>query len=80
MDKILKFLKKLTFKERNEIAKTIRRIKMDDLGGLKVRKLKGYKDLFRIRKGKFRIIFRKTDKFVELVAVEERDENTYRHL
>lgn len=59
MDKILKFLMKVDAKQRNELIVLIDQI----LGGgnrLESKKLAGFGDLYRVRSGKIRIIYRKT--------------------
>ena len=59
MDKITKFLWKINQKERLILMQLISQIIWTNLSGLDLKQLKWEKDLFRIRKGKFRIIFRK---------------------
>lgn len=59
MDKIEKFLKKLSAKNREKIKEFLRKILVNDLAGLDVKKLNGFEDLYRIRSGEIRIIFRK---------------------
>lgn len=62
MDKITKFLKKLSKKERAQILRLFLRIQNLDLKGLKITPLKGYKNMYRIREKKIRIIFFKDTK------------------
>ena len=79
MDKISKDLKKLTEKERNQIKQILQKINSGDFRGLDIKKLKGRDDIFRVRKGKFRIIYKisgKKDIFI--LAIERRSENTYK--
>ena len=61
MDKIKKFLNKLSKKDRTLFLKIFKDIKVLKLGRYDVKPLKGYKDVFRLRKGKVRIVFVKTD-------------------
>ena len=57
------------------------RIRADDLLHLDVRKLKGYRNLYRVRLGECRIIFERTDAGEnEIVVLTRRNENTYRDL
>lgn len=78
MDKIQKALKKLTEKERKQIKQILIRLKEKRIANLDIKKLKGRSDIFRIRKGDIRIIY-KLDfdgKFFVLV-IERRNEGTY---
>lgn len=45
--------------------------------GLNIKKLKGYQDIFRLRKGKIRIIFIQTNKSIRIINIERRKESTY---
>jgi len=51
MDKIDKFLKKISQKERIEISELVASIIHSNVDGLDCKKLKGYSNIFRIRKG-----------------------------
>ncbi len=44
---------------------------------LNIKKLKGYQDIFRLRKGKIRIIFTKIGKNIRIISIERRKEDTY---
>ena len=57
MNKIDKYLKKLTAEERAAVLEVLTKIKKGDLSGLDIKKLKGYDNYFRVRKGKSRILF-----------------------
>jgi len=46
--------------------------------GLDVKKLRGYQNIFRIRKGKIRIIFSKNKKEIAIITIERRREDTYK--
>ena len=48
--------------------------------GLDLKKLKGRNDIYRIRKGKIRIIYRVDNKQIYLLAIERRSENTYKDI
>ena len=60
MDKILKFLLKLSAKERTMILPILEDIKANSLENYDLKKLTNQPDLRRIRKGNIRIIFRTT--------------------
>lgn len=79
VDRMTKNLRKFSKRERDQILQVMKRILMNDLQGLDVKKLKDREDAFRVRKGDFRIIFRKVDKGTNsIIAVERRSESTYK--
>lgn len=80
MDKISKALKKLDPKERDTIKKILLQLNQSDLTGLEITKLTGHRDLFRVRKGRHRIIFRRSKDEIFVLAVERRSERTYKGL
>lgn len=74
-----KRLKKFLPRERAEIEHLIEKILDRDLVGLNCKKLKGLKNLFRVRKGKIRVIFEsKSDQEPTIIAIERRREDTYK--
>lgn len=77
MDKISKALKKLSPEERKKIKHILQKIKSEEFDDFDVKKLKGHDNIFRIRKGKLRIIFLKKDKNFSILAIERRGDNTY---
>ena len=78
MDKIQKALRKLSSKEQKLVKETLVSLQADQHDNLDLKKLKGREDIFRIRKGSIRIIFRKarTGK-IFILAVERRSDTTY---
>jgi mRNA-degrading endonuclease RelE of RelBE toxin-antitoxin system len=78
MDKIEKFLRKLGKQDRATIATLISFIVSDNTARLDIKKLKGYQDIFRIRSGKIRIIYRKTTQDIEVLSISYRNDKTYR--
>jgi mRNA-degrading endonuclease RelE of RelBE toxin-antitoxin system len=79
-DKIKKLLSKLSPKEREMVKLLIMRVKLDDLKGLDVKQLKGHLDLFRVRKGRLRVVYRKTPSEFLIVRIDRRNEKTYKDL
>lgn len=77
MDPILKAIKKLTVKERERIRDILRRLNANDLSGLDIKKLKDRSDIFRVRKGNMRIIYRASNDKIFVLAVERRSDTTY---
>jgi mRNA-degrading endonuclease RelE of RelBE toxin-antitoxin system len=72
-------LKRFSPKERQEIERLVERIIARNLKGLDCKKLKGFKNLFRIRKGAIRVIFelRGVENPV-VISIERRREDTYK--
>lgn len=79
MDKIEKALRRLSAKERGVVKEILGRVQASDFRGLQVKKLRGHNDVFRIRKGDIRIIYRtRDDGGVSVLAIERRSEKTYK--
>ena len=78
MDEITKFLKKRTAKERQILLEAVRSITENKLADLDLTKIKGEKNVFRIRIGKFRINFKKEKNDNFITKIDKRDEQTYR--
>ncbi|MBT3690047.1 hypothetical protein HOE31_00830 [bacterium] len=77
MDKITKALKKLSIIERNIAINIMSKIENEDLTDLDVKKLRGYNDIYRIKKGKIRVIIRILDDDISLVTLGRRNDKTY---
>lgn len=78
MDKIAKALNKLSPRERKIVREILESLQSDNFKDLNIKKLKGYSDIFRVRKGKIRIIYRwlKTND-IYILAIERRTDVTY---
>jgi mRNA-degrading endonuclease RelE of RelBE toxin-antitoxin system len=72
MDKITKFLLKLSLKERNIILILIEKILSWDIDWLDIKKLKWEDYLYRARKGSIRIIFYKKENELKLIDINYR--------
>ena len=79
-DKIKKLLKKLKPKELELVKLLLLRLKLDDTEGLDIKQLKGHSDLYRVRKGQIRIVYRKSGNEVLVVRIDRRNEKTYKDL
>jgi len=79
MDKIEKALNKLTRKERKKLKEILIQINLGNFQDMDLKKLKSRKDIFRVRKGGIRIIFRKVDASVKVLVMEHRSSKTYRN-
>ena len=77
MDRVQKFILKLSKHEREIILDIIERIQKGDIEGLDVRKLKGRDHEFRIRKGDIRIIIRRKEDGLDVTDIQRRGSKTY---
>ncbi len=78
MPSLKKLLSKFNREEREIIEFLIEKIISLNWRDLDIKKLKGYQNIFRIRKGKIRIIFTKNQKEIAIIAIERRREDTYK--
>lgn len=78
MDKLEKALQKLSEKERTILKQLLTRLHEGTTRGLDITKLKGYSDIFRLRKGRIRVIFRMTGGSIFLLKIDRRSDTTYR--
>jgi len=78
VDKIQKALRKLTSKERQWVKGILEQLSSGDTRSLDIKKLKGQDDVFRVRKGDIRIIYRKSkNQNIFLLTIERRRKDTY---
>ena len=77
MDKIGKALQKLSAKERDWVKQILRQLSTNSLAGLNIKKLKGRDDIFRVRKGDIRIIYRMANNAILILAIERKNESKY---
>jgi mRNA-degrading endonuclease RelE of RelBE toxin-antitoxin system len=78
MDLIQKFLKRLDAKRQASVRPVLDKIYTRDFAGLDIKKLKGYQNTFRVRKGKLRILFSiENDDSIKMISIEFRNDNTY---
>ena len=82
MDKIKKLLRKISHKERVEILSVIDVIiSGGSLKNYDLLKLQGFDDLYRIRIGQFRVIYKTEDDVKRtIISLERRNDNTYKDL
>jgi mRNA-degrading endonuclease RelE of RelBE toxin-antitoxin system len=79
MDRNQKFLKRLSDKEFNAVEKILQQILIRDTTDLDIKKLSGYRDIYRIRHGNIRIIFLDTGNYTEVLEISRRTEQTYKN-
>lgn len=78
IDRIDKALSKLSDDERVKLRRLFMRIQSHEFTHLDIRKLKGRDDIFRVRAGKLRIIFRISEnQEIYIIALERRSDTTY---
>jgi mRNA-degrading endonuclease RelE of RelBE toxin-antitoxin system len=77
MDRIEKALAKLTEKEQVWTKELLFKLSSGRIQGLDIKKLKGRDDIFRIRKGDIRVIYRRTNDNIFILSIERRNEKTY---
>lgn len=78
MPTLKKLLSKFNKAERLVLESLTVQIISLDWRGLNVKKLKGYQDVFRLRKGKIRIIFARDGSKITFFSIERRSETTYK--
>lgn len=81
MDRIGKALKKLNGGERQKIKEILTQLQTGSFENLDIKKLKARGDIFRVRKGKIRIIYRlDKNKKIYIITIERRTDTTYQNL
>ncbi len=78
MDNIDKALKKLSPKEKVKVKSIIKALRSGRFDNLDIKKLKGTEDLFRVRKGRLRIIYQIRDNHVFVLKLGYRKGDTYK--
>jgi len=77
-DKIAKELAKLSKKEHDMVKAILLQPQAGDTSGLQITKLKGHQDIYRVRKGRLRIIYQQRESGTRILVIERRSEKTYR--
>jgi len=78
MEQLEKALRKLRPDERKKILDILRKLRNRRLENLDLKKLKGRNDIFRVRHGRIRIIYRVDQKgAIFVLAIERRSDTTY---
>ncbi len=80
MDKIEKFLRRLTKKEQKHVEEMLNDIVKGQYSQYDLKKMKGYSNLYRIRFGSIRIIFLDTKTEIRILTIARRDDRTYSDL
>jgi mRNA-degrading endonuclease RelE of RelBE toxin-antitoxin system len=77
-DEITKFLAHLPPKQLAVALKLMKSIETNNINFQDSKKLSGSKDIFRLRKGTFRIIYKQNKNETVILSVTRRTEKTYR--
>lgn len=78
MPTLEKLLSKFDKTERTTLESIAVQVISLDWRGLNVKKLKGYQDVFRVKRGQLRIIFAKKGSQISFFSIERRSETTYK--
>lgn len=79
-DQIDKNLAKFSRKELDIVDALLGKLCRGDIDDLNLIRLKDHQDVFRIRKGRIRIIYRTRNNKITLLSISKRDEKTYKGL
>ena len=77
MERLEKNLNSLSENQKIKIKEILLKIKSGNLNNLDLKKLKGREDVFRVRKGKIRVIFYYKKDEIYILSIEKRNDNTY---
>lgn len=80
MNKTEKLLQKLNASTRGQIEMALLRLYAGELEGLDIKKIKGSTEIYRLRVGKYRVIYKQLNGRNELVEISLRNEKTYKNL
>lgn len=80
MEKIEKQLRKLPLDDRNAILDAMEQIILRNFPSLDRKRLKGFKNIYRVRVGSYRIIYFDDGNEIIFESVRRRNEKTYRGL
>lgn len=78
MPSLKKLLSKFNREERGALESLIEVIVSLNWRDLDIKKLKGHLNVFRVRKGKIRIVLTKDKKDISILSIERRSEKTYK--
>jgi len=79
MDQINKFLSKISKEQALIVLEILNNLKIGNTKNYDIKKLKGFDNLFRLRKGKIRIVFKKNNNTTIPIMIEFR-EKVYKKL
>jgi len=77
MDKIKKFLRRLSSAEQKIVQKLLAAVLANNTNGFDLKKLKGHKNIYRVRSGSIRIIFLQEPSGMRVLEISRRNDTTY---
>lgn len=78
MDRIAKALQKMSVKDRERLKEILRAIAEQQCEHMDIQKIRGRDDIYRVRKGDFRVIYRLDNSGkISILAVARRSDTTY---
>ncbi len=80
MNKIEKFLRKLSPVERKAVLLIVKQLILDFRKLPNVKKLSGFSNLYRIRVSNYRIIFQVENETATVIRIVKRDDSSYKNL
>ena len=80
MVKLEKEIARLSAKEKEVVHNILVSLDSGNTHGFDIKKLRGHDDIFRVRKGDIRVIFRIVQGEYIVVGIKRRNEKTYRDL
>uniref|UniRef100_A0A7C4R858 Type II toxin-antitoxin system RelE/ParE family toxin n=1 Tax=candidate division CPR3 bacterium TaxID=2268181 RepID=A0A7C4R858_UNCC3 len=80
MNRIEKFLKKINLKEKIIIDSALDLIFARDFCDLNLKKLVDHENCYRVRKGKFRIVFTMEGENIKIIDIDKKNASTYKNL
>ena len=78
MPTLKKLLSRFSAEDRKILESLIERVFSLNWENLDIKKLKGYQNVFRLRKGELRIIYQVINKKILIINIARRKENTYK--
>lgn len=78
MDKIDKFLRRLSADELHRVEGAITDVLSKNLNTYDHKRLRGYHDIYRVRIGTIRVIYRQLEKDIETLEISRGSEKTYK--
>lgn len=77
MDKAKKFLRKLSWAKQDQIDEMVSKIVAGKTQYLDIKKLKGHKNLFRVRVRDIRIVFSEDKGIIQILFIGKRGDSKY---
>ena len=77
MNKWLKYVKRLRKKEQIRLLETVGSIMNGQIKTLDIKKLCGYLNLYRVRVGRYRIVFEVQGEQNAIIKIDNKDDHTY---